>query len=124
MRSNSHWLKFHCAFSHGLVEYLRSLNLAAELHLSGNESRPDVFQSFGDFADGIDVVDGYVRLSDIPDVGYHAKSSLQELVKTLTDWSNIIRCVDESQVNAAVTNGVQGCGIQALRWDNVNLSMY
>jgi len=62
-----------------------SLNIAAGLHLGGNESYPDVFQPFGGFADGIDVIDGYVGLPDIPGVGYEAKSSLYELMKTLTD---------------------------------------
>ncbi len=64
------WLQFDCALSYGLVEYLRtldvlaqngwscrrvvphgghqmSLNIAAGLHLGGNESYPDVFRPFG-----------------------------------------------------------------------------
>jgi L-alanine-DL-glutamate epimerase-like enolase superfamily enzyme len=41
-----------------------SLNIAAGLHLGGNESYPDVFQPFGGFADGIAVEDGYVALPD------------------------------------------------------------
>ncbi|MBQ0746447.1 MAG: mandelate racemase/muconate lactonizing enzyme family protein [Marinobacter sp.] len=108
MRPDRDWLQFDCALSYGLVEYLRtldvmesmgwssrrvvphgghqmSLNIAAGLHLGGNESYPDVFQPFGGFADGIDVIDGYVGLPDIPGVGYEAKSSLYELMKTLTD---------------------------------------
>lgn len=108
MRPDRDWLQFDCALSYGLVEYLRtldvmesmgwssrrvvphgghqmSLNIAAGLHLGGNESYPDVFQPFGGFADGIDVIDGYVELPDIPGVGYEAKSSLYELMKTLTD---------------------------------------
>ncbi|HDZ37570.1 MAG TPA: mandelate racemase [Marinobacter sp.] len=108
MRPDRDWLQFDCALSYGLVEYLRtldvmesmgwssrrvvphgghqmSLNIAAGLHLGGNESYPDVFQPFGGFADGIDVIDGYVELPDIPGVGYEAKSSLYELMKTLTN---------------------------------------
>ncbi|UQG56518.1 MULTISPECIES: mandelate racemase/muconate lactonizing enzyme family protein [unclassified Marinobacter] len=108
MRPDRDWLQFDCALSYGLVEYLRtldvmksmgwssrrvvphgghqmSLNIAAGLHLGGNESYPDVFQPFGGFADEIDVIDGYVGLPDIPGVGYEAKSSLYELMKTLTD---------------------------------------
>jgi L-alanine-DL-glutamate epimerase-like enolase superfamily enzyme len=108
MRPDRDWLQFDCALSYGLVEYLRtldvmesmgwssrrvvphgghqmSLNIAAGLHLGGNESYPDVFQPFGGFADGIDVINGYVGLPDIPGVGYEAKSSLYELMKTLTD---------------------------------------
>jgi D(-)-tartrate dehydratase len=34
------------------------LNIAAGLHLGGNESYPDVFQPFGGFADGNKVEDG------------------------------------------------------------------
>src|SRR3546814_9835711 len=80
MRADRDWLQFDCALSYGLVEYLRtldvmqelgwssrrvvphgghqmSLNIAAGLHLGGNESYPDVFQPFGGFADGIAVED-------------------------------------------------------------------
>lgn len=108
MRADRDWLQFDCALSYGLVEYLRtldvmesmgwssrrvvphgghqmSLNIAAGLHLGGNESYPDVFQPFGGFADGIDVIDGYVGLPDIPGVGFEAKSSLYDLMKTLVD---------------------------------------
>jgi hypothetical protein len=62
-----------------------SLNIAAGLHLGGNESYPDVFQPFGGFADGIEVVDSHVGLPDIPGVGFEAKSRLHALMKTLTD---------------------------------------
>jgi hypothetical protein len=41
--------------------------------LGGNESYPDVFRSFGGFADDTDVVDGRVRLSDRPGIGFEAK---------------------------------------------------
>jgi L-alanine-DL-glutamate epimerase-like enolase superfamily enzyme len=108
MRPEMDWLQFDCALSYGLVEYLRtldimeslgwssrrvvphgghqmSLNIAAGLHLGGNESYPDVFQPFGGFADGIDVTGGYVGLPDIPGVGYEAKSSLYDLMKGLAD---------------------------------------
>jgi L-alanine-DL-glutamate epimerase-like enolase superfamily enzyme len=108
MRPEMDWLQFDCALSYGLVEYLRtlgimeslgwssrrvvphgghqmSLNIAAGLHLGGNESYPDVFQPFGGFADGIDVTDGYVGLPDISGVGYEAKSSLYDLMKRLAD---------------------------------------
>jgi L-alanine-DL-glutamate epimerase-like enolase superfamily enzyme len=104
MRPDRDFLQFDCALSYGLVEYLRtldvvqqlgwstrrivphgghqmSLNLAAGLHLGGNESYPDVFQPFGGFADGIAVEDGRVRLPDIPGIGFEAKAKLHEVMK-------------------------------------------
>ncbi|GGJ84112.1 mandelate racemase/muconate lactonizing enzyme family protein [Pseudomonas matsuisoli] len=108
MRPDRDYLQFDCALSYGLVEYLRtlevmeelgwssrrvvphgghqmSLNIAAGLHLGGNESYPDVFQPFGGFADGIRVESGYVGLPDIPGVGFEAKSALYAEMKTLAE---------------------------------------
>jgi L-alanine-DL-glutamate epimerase-like enolase superfamily enzyme len=108
MRPDRDFLQFDCALSYGLVEYLRtldvlaeqgwssrrvvphgghqmSLNIAAGLHLGGNESYPDVFQPFGGFADGIAVEDGYVGLPDIPGIGFEAKSNLYALMKPLAE---------------------------------------
>jgi L-alanine-DL-glutamate epimerase-like enolase superfamily enzyme len=107
MRSDRDYVQFDCALSYGLVEYLRtldvmgelgwssrravphgghqmSLNIAAGLHLGGNESYPDVFQPFGGFADAIAVEDGYVRLPKIPGIGFEAKSKLYALMRKLT----------------------------------------
>jgi len=106
MRSDRDYLQFDCALSYGLVEYLRtidvlaingwsprrvvphgghqmSLNIAAGLQLGGNESYPDVFRPFGGFADGIAVEEGYVKLPQIPGVGFEAKSELHALMRTL-----------------------------------------
>jgi len=106
MRPDRDFLQFDCALSYGLVEYLRtldvlteqgwssrrvvphgghqmSLNIAAGLHLGGNESYPDVFQPFGGFADGIAVEDGYVGLPDIAGIGFEAKSNLYAVMKPL-----------------------------------------
>jgi L-alanine-DL-glutamate epimerase-like enolase superfamily enzyme len=106
MRPDRDYLQFDCALSYGLVEYMRmleeaeklgwtsrrmvphgghqmSLNIAAGLHLGGNESYPDVFQPFGGFADGISVAGGYVGLPDIPGVGFEAKSKLYALLSEL-----------------------------------------
>jgi len=108
MRPDRDYLQFDCALSYGLVEYLRtlevldqngwssrrivphgghqmSLNIAAGLHLGGNESYPDVFKPFGGFADGIAVENGYVGLPDVPGVGFEAKSELIALMRTLTE---------------------------------------
>ncbi|WP_159713644.1 mandelate racemase/muconate lactonizing enzyme family protein [Geminicoccus flavidas] len=107
MRPERDWLQFDCALSYGLVEYLRtlevmedlgwsprrvvphgghqmSLNLAAGLHLGGNESYPDVFQPFGGFADSIEVRDGRVGLPDIPGIGFEAKADLYRVMRELT----------------------------------------
>ncbi|BBK39986.1 mandelate racemase [Allostella vacuolata] len=108
MRPDRDYLQFDCALSYGLVEYLRtleaiealgwssrrvvphgghqmSLNIAAGLHLGGNESYPDVFQPFGGFADGIAVEDGRVRLPDVPGVGFETKANLHALMRTLVE---------------------------------------
>ena len=101
-------LQFDCALAYGLVEYLRildmladhgwsarrciphgghqmALNIAAGLGLGGNESYPDVFKPFGGFAAGIPVEDGYVRLPDVPGVGFEANRDLYEVLKPLVD---------------------------------------
>jgi L-alanine-DL-glutamate epimerase-like enolase superfamily enzyme len=106
MRPDRDFLQFDCALSYGLVEYLRtldvlaeqgwssrrvvphgghqmSLNIAAGLHLGGNESYPDVFEPFGGFADSIAVEDGYVGLPDIPGIGFEAKAALYQVMKPL-----------------------------------------
>ncbi|KHJ54445.1 mandelate racemase [Aureimonas altamirensis] len=108
MRPDRDWLQFDCALSYGLVEYLRtldvmeelgwssrrvvphgghqmSLNIAAGLHLGGNESYPDVFQPFGGFADGIAVEGGLVGLPDIPGVGFEAKSALYSVMREIAE---------------------------------------
>ena len=99
MRPDRDWLQFDCALSYGLVEYLRildmlrengwsptrciphgghqmSLNIAAGLGLGGNESYPDLFQPFGGFPDGVEVVDGRLTLPDLPGIGFEGKSDL------------------------------------------------
>jgi D(-)-tartrate dehydratase len=108
MRPDRDYVQFDCALSYGLVEYMRtldvmrdlgwssrrvvphgghqmSLNIAAGLHLGGNESYPDVFQPFGGFADGTPVEDGHVGLPDVPGVGFEAKSALYETLRKLVD---------------------------------------
>jgi L-alanine-DL-glutamate epimerase-like enolase superfamily enzyme len=108
MNKERDFLQFDCALSYGLVEYLRtldvlkehgwssrrvvphgghqmSLNIAAGLHLGGNESYPDVFKPFGGFADGIAVNDSYVSLPQIPGVGFEAKAELYKVMQELLD---------------------------------------
>lgn len=106
MRPEKDYLQFDCALSYGLVEYMRtldvmkelgwssrrviphgghqmSLNIAAGLHLGGNESYPGVFQPFGGFADGITVENGYVGLPDAPGIGIEEKSALYAVMREL-----------------------------------------
>jgi len=108
LRPDRDVLQFDCALSYGLVEYLRildmlkehgwsparciphgghqmSLNIAAGLGLGGNESYPGIFQPFGGFADGIPVEDSYVRLPEIPGIGFEAKNELFGVMKALTE---------------------------------------
>lgn len=108
LRSDRDVLQFDCALSYGLVEYLRildmlrehhwsptrciphgghqmSLNIAAGLGLGGNESYPGIFEPFGGFADGIPVQNSYVRLPDIPGIGFEAKSQLFRVMKGLIE---------------------------------------
>ncbi|PHR82270.1 MAG: mandelate racemase [Colwellia sp.] len=108
MNPNKDYLQFDCALSYGLVEYLKtldvlkekgwssrrivphgghqmSLNIAAGLHLGGNESYPDVFTPFGGFADNIEVNNGFVGLPDIPGIGFEKKHKLHKLLKTLVE---------------------------------------
>jgi L-alanine-DL-glutamate epimerase-like enolase superfamily enzyme len=106
MRKDRDWLQFDCALSYGLVEYLRTLdmirsygwspsrcvphgghqmalNTAAGLGLGGNESYPDLFQPFGGFPDGVDVIDGHVTMPDLPGIGFEGRSKLYRELKDL-----------------------------------------
>ncbi len=108
LRPDRDILQFDCALSYGLVEYLRilgmlkdygwspvrciphgghqmSLNIAAGLGLGGNESYPGIFQPFGGFADGIPVKESYVKLPEIPGVGFEAKGELYRVLNKLTE---------------------------------------
>jgi len=108
LRPDRDILQFDPALSYGLVEYLRTLemlkahgwssrrcvphgghqfalNIAVGLQLGGNESYPQVFAPFGGFADNCPVVDGRVRMPDLPGVGFEAKNDLWAVMKTLTD---------------------------------------
>jgi L-alanine-DL-glutamate epimerase-like enolase superfamily enzyme len=106
LRPDRDVLQFDPALSYGLVEYLRTLdmlkaqgwsprrcvphgghqfalNIAVGLQLGGNESYPQVFAPFGGFADNCPVVDGRVKMPDIPGVGFEAKNDLWAVMKTL-----------------------------------------
>lgn len=107
LRPERDWLRFDCALSYGLVEYLRtlealckegwsprrciphgghqlSLSIAAGLHLGGNESYTDLFQPFGGFPDGVAVQDGHVVPPDLPGIGFEGKSDLYREMSALS----------------------------------------
>src|SRR5581483_10245638 len=71
MRPDRDWVQIDPALAYGLTEYLRFLDVAAEL--GGSESYPGVFQPYGGFADRIPIVDGYVRLPEEPGIGMELK---------------------------------------------------
>src|SRR5262245_26689066 len=106
LRKDRDWLQFDCALSYGLVEYLRilgmieeygwshkrviphgghqmSLNIAAGLGLAGNESYPDLFQPYGGFPDGVRVESGYIRMPELPGIGFEGKRDLYKEMATL-----------------------------------------
>jgi D(-)-tartrate dehydratase len=108
LRADRDILQFDCALSYGLIEYLRilemlkeygwspgrciphgghqmSLNIAAGLGLGGNESYPGIFQPFGGFTDGLPVENSYVKLPDIPGIGFEAKNELFRVMKALVE---------------------------------------
>ena len=108
LRPDRDVLQFDPALSYGLVEYLRTLdllarhgwswrrcvphgghqfalNIAVGLGLGGNESYPDVFAPFGGFADDCPVENSYVRLPDIPGIGFEAKATLYRVMRPLAE---------------------------------------
>lgn len=99
LRPDRDWIQLDPALSYGLTEYLRflevvdrmgwsrrrliphgghqlALNMAAGLQLGGSESYPGVFQPYGGFADDIPIVDGHVRLPDVPGIGMELKPAM------------------------------------------------
>ena len=108
MRPDRDWLQFDCALSYGLVEYLRtlevlaqfgwspsrciphgghplSLNSAAGLGRGGNESYPDLFQPYGGFPDGVQVVNGHIVMPELVGIGFEGKSDLIKVMHELAE---------------------------------------
>ncbi|RDH75051.1 mandelate racemase [Mycolicibacterium moriokaense] len=106
LRSDRDVLQMDSALSYGFTEYQRTLALldkngwkagrcvphgghqfnlaiAAACGLGGSESYPGIFEPFGGFADGDQVVDGYITLPDVPGIGLEAKSSLRPILAQL-----------------------------------------
>jgi L-alanine-DL-glutamate epimerase-like enolase superfamily enzyme len=74
------WTAERCV-PHGGHQF--NLAIAAACGLGGSESYPGIFEPFGGFADGIDVVDGYVGLPSSPGIGLEEKSSLRPILDQL-----------------------------------------
>jgi len=106
MRRDQDVLQMDSALSYGFTEYRKTLAdiadrgwsakrcvphgghqfnlaIAAACDLGGSESYPGIFEPFGGFADGIDVVDGYVGLPSSPGIGLEEKSSLRPILDRL-----------------------------------------
>ncbi|WP_280253769.1 mandelate racemase/muconate lactonizing enzyme family protein [Nocardia abscessus] len=106
MRPDRDIIQVDPALSYGLTEYLRvqqmlaqhgwssrqciphgghqfSLHIAAALELGGNESYPGEFQPTGGFADGAVVENSRVGLTEIPGIGFEAKSGFYEVLRAL-----------------------------------------
>jgi D(-)-tartrate dehydratase len=60
-----------------------SLAIAAGFGLGGAESYPGVFGDFGGFADDAELVDGYLKLSDRPGIGFEGQSRLYRIMRQL-----------------------------------------
>jgi D(-)-tartrate dehydratase len=106
MRPDRDYIQVDPALAYGLTEYMRvqdmlrqhgwssrrciphgghqfSLHIAAALKLGGNESYPGGFQPTGGFADGAVISDSQVGLTEIPGIGFEAKSAFYKVLREL-----------------------------------------
>ncbi len=60
-----------------------SLNIAAGLGLGGNESYPDLFQPYGGFPDGVNVIDRHITMPELPGIRFEGKSDLIKVMREL-----------------------------------------
>jgi L-alanine-DL-glutamate epimerase-like enolase superfamily enzyme len=60
-----------------------SVAIAGGLGLGGAESYPGVFGAFGGFADGAKVENGYLRLPQLPGIGFEGQSRLYAIMREL-----------------------------------------
>jgi L-alanine-DL-glutamate epimerase-like enolase superfamily enzyme len=81
MLEASGWARGSCQ-PHG--GHLFTLHIAAALGLGGSESNPHNFQPFGGFSDGAIVNDGTIQPPDAPGIGFETRSSLHQLLRSLT----------------------------------------
>jgi D(-)-tartrate dehydratase len=106
MRPDRDYIQVDPALAYGLTEYMRvqdmlrqhgwssrrciphgghqfSLHISAALKLGGNESYPGEFQPTGGFADGAVISDSQVGLTEIPGIGFEAKSAFYKVLREL-----------------------------------------
>ena len=57
------------------------------LQTGGSESYPGVFQPFGGFADGYEIVDGFIQPQKEPGLGIEEKSDLFNKIQEIFDYS-------------------------------------
>jgi L-alanine-DL-glutamate epimerase-like enolase superfamily enzyme len=107
LRPDRDILQFDLALSYGIVEYVRilavldelgwdrrrciphgghqaAIHAAAGLGLGGNEIYPGVFEPFGLLPDDSAVVDGYVRPTEAPGIGFELIDRLYEVLLEAT----------------------------------------
>mgnify|MGYP003318618355 FL=1 len=61
------------------------LHIAAGLQTGGSESYPGVFQPFGGFADGYEIVEGLIKPQKEPGLGIEQKGDLYRRLKEIFD---------------------------------------
>jgi L-alanine-DL-glutamate epimerase-like enolase superfamily enzyme len=75
--------KRNSLFPHG--GNLMSLAIAGGFGLGGAESYPGVFGPFGGFADDAQPLNGYIKLPELPGIGFEAQSALYRIMRALID---------------------------------------
>jgi L-alanine-DL-glutamate epimerase-like enolase superfamily enzyme len=108
LRPDRDWIQLDPALSYGLTHYLEilelvekfgwsrrrliphgghqlALNIAAGLQTGGSESYPGVFQPYGGFADGYDIVDGFICPNEEPGLGIEKKNDLYKKLLSIFD---------------------------------------
>lgn len=108
LRPDRDWIQLDPALSYGLTHYLQiiemiesfgwsrrrliphgghqlALNIAAGLQTGGSESYPGVFQPFGGFADGYEIVEGRIKPQQEPGLGIEQKGDLYRRLKEIFD---------------------------------------
>ncbi len=108
LRPDRDWIQLDPALSYGLTHYLQiiemiesfgwsrrrliphgghqlALNIAAGLQTGGSESYPGVFQPFGGFADGYEIVEGFIKPQQEPGLGIEQKGDLYRQLKEIFD---------------------------------------
>lgn len=62
---------------------LMTLAAVAGFGLGGCEAYPDVFGAFAGFSDGARICDGFIKLSELPGIGFEGQSELFKMMKSM-----------------------------------------